>query len=309
MNIVIKNSDELTDFEVDEIEQLLKIDSSDTSKKNIDKQYIRWKLIDNPYGSYSVLAFSDKDLLGFLSFTGKFLKGTVVYELGDVIVKPEGRGKGVFFRMLRKFHKEFPLLSCYGTPNEAALPIELKVGYVMSTEHIDYRISPCRLPIKHFFSKVGLGRLGSLIESIINSPLYFFGQLNEKNIESFQAASNPNCMLESDETQLNWRIKEYGGSYRFFCSDNAYFILKIFVKSGYCFGFVVLSSSHTRFDYMQLLSSLNGIGVNFMVELSGNKSRLKSIFSYCYRRVPFIHIGPDMDYGVENFTALDGDNV
>lgn len=309
MKIVIKFGDKLTFDDITQIVEILEIDSSDRSKKTVDFEYISNKLANNPNGAYSVFAYGDIGLIGFMSYTGKLLDGAIVFELGDVIVRSEGRGKAVFFRMLRRFHKDYPNLSCYGTPNEAALPHEIKAGYTVATDYIDYRIGMCRWPLQAVLSKVSLGDLGGGLEKVLGFPLSIVKPMEEKNISYFASTQGASCMLDVPATQLLWRLSLQKEGYRYFCNADVFFIVRIFVSRGYCLGFVVLSSKHSHLDYYRLKSALKRVGVNFIVELSGERSRLKSLVSFRLRRVPFIYIGPYQNYEVVKFSALDGDNV
>ena len=101
------------------ITKMSQIEAGNISKKPINEVYFVGKLKENPFGSYTVLAISGK-VAGFLTFTGKKYNGYTIYELGDVLVEPWARGQALFYKMLNNFHRNFPQLVCYGTPNAAA---------------------------------------------------------------------------------------------------------------------------------------------------------------------------------------------
>lgn len=111
-----------------------------SSRQNGGVEYYRWKLRAGPDGPATAVVAEART--GVVGINGATLKPMWVLgaevpgaELCDLYVRPQHQGEGMSSRLLRRVTQESldrGRSIIYGTPNEVALPIEQKVGYLLA---------------------------------------------------------------------------------------------------------------------------------------------------------------------------------
>jgi hypothetical protein len=323
VSIQIIKHNEIDDKLLNDIVELVGEEGLDSNKRLHTFDYYNWKLKNNPYGSYVVVNYSDKKLMCFITFTAKgqgIHNSNLLFELGDVYVSSKVRGGGCFFRMLRRFHKEFPKVEVYGTPNNLALPTELKIGYKKLDIGIKYSFMPFGIPLFYFLSNnftfVKYLYKIDLFTRKLNKIIYLFVKDIEckvlKKIDSIDSKSFYSDLFVKDEQYLLWRYLESPEPYRYLISvrnDNKIIYKKILYKN---IPLVIIvdhnleSFSKKRQMLKQLLIQEEVFGVFEMA--TSNKSKvLPKFYSFTVKKIKFITYGGL--FNCVHFLAGDGDNV
>jgi len=334
MTIEIFKKEEITDQLIIDMTNLIsdEIGNDEDGRRLHNFDYYNWKLRLNPYGSYIVANYYEGQMMGVLSFTakgnGSHNTGELLYELGDVYVSSKKKGLGYFFRMLRKFHKEFKGILVYGTPNDLALPSELKVGYRQYNLGIKYRFLPLGCPLFHYlYNSLEFAKYFFWIDFIIK---YFFQKLNYifvKSIESEQKIYIDELDFESFNHSLFYKSKEYV-DWRYIRTPEAYkymsansgknvLIYKIFSLKGIPFIMVVDHNlgSNNKLKRQLLKKILKNEHVFGFFEMSNNAdcTTMPKYFSISVKTIKFITYGLNIDQDTLSsqisFVAGDGDNA
>jgi hypothetical protein len=328
MAIIIFKHTDITDLLIEDIVNLVGEGETSTNKRRRDFDYFDWKLNNNPFGSFVVTNYIDNVLMSVLTFTCKGVSvftGNNIYELGDVYVSSKIRGGGVFFRMLRRFHEEFPSVESYGTPNKLALPTELKVGYEQTDIGIRYNLMPLGIPIFTFLgSKITffrpLHKIDGLVCKAITSLCFFIRDVvfeKEKKEISIDADGFESGLFYKNDQYLSWRYTRSPEPYKFLVSpDTGRMVIykKILVKN---IDFIMIVDHNVKnlTDKNRLLKKLIMIEYCFGIfEMSSKTSSrfLPWFLSLSVKKIDFITYGFDFSEKASNnsvlFNAGDGDN-
>ena len=287
--------------------------------------YYKWKLKNNPLGSYLVVNYSNETLMSFCTFTAKgnsLLDHSLLYELGDVYVNNQVKGRGYFFRMLRKFHDEFPWVKVYGTPNSEALPSELKIGYKQLNINIKYRFMPFGLPLFHFFgNKIAFAKYFYKIDFLTRNFSKIFNILTKNikckilsRIKDLDSKLFSSDLFKKTNEYLLWRYLNSPENYKFLTieSGNDLVIYKHITFKNIPFIFIVdhnLGSSLKKKQMLkQLLKEERVFGI-FEMSASHESSFLPNLFSIKFKDIKFITYGDiiKQDFKINNFKFLAGD--
>lgn len=288
--------------------------------------YYKWKLKDNPLGSYLVVNYSDETLMSFCTFTAKgssTLDHSLLYELGDVYVNNQVKGRGYFFRMLRKFHNEYPRIKVYGTPNSEALPSELKIGYKQININMKYRFMPLGLPLFHFIGKkISLVKYLYKIDFLTRNFSKFFVIFTKNikckildRIEDLDSKLFSSDLFKKTNEYLIWRYLNSPENYKFLKieSDNDLVIYKLITFKNIPFIFIVDHNLGSILKKKQMLKQLlkeeKVFGI-FEMSASYESSFLPDLFSVKLKDVKFITYGDIIkkNFKINNFKFLAGDS-
>jgi hypothetical protein len=325
---IIKSNDVKNDL-LNDIVKLVDNEGVYSDKRLHTFDYYSWKLKNNPCGAYVVVNYSGEDLMCLITFTAKgeaVNDSSILYELGDVYVSSKMRGGGCFFRMLRRFHQEFPEIKVYGTPNDLALPTELKVGYKQLDIGLKYSFMPFGIPLFHFLgNRVSFFKYLykiDLFTRMLNRFIYLF--VKDIECEVLVAINNIDLKLFSSslfvksERYLLWRYSKSPEPYKYIismCGENIVIYKNILYKN---IPFVIIvdhnlkSSLRKRQMLKQILIKERVFGV-FEMTASSISSILSKFNTLTVKVVKFITYG---DFFNKNqsmddvrFLAGDTDNV
>ena len=327
MSIEIIRSSEISENILNDIVDLVNSERKGpyTGKRLHTFDYYKWKLKNNPLGSYLVVNYSNETLMSFCTFTAKsnsILDNSVLYELGDVYIHNQVKGRGYFFRMLRKFHNEFPWIKVYGTPNSEALPSELKIGYKKTNINIKYRFMPLGLPIFHFLSNsIPFLKYFYKIDFLtkIFSKFFFIFVKNIKCKKLYDIKNLDSKLFCSDlfiktNKYLLWRYSNSPENYKFLAveEDNDLVIYKNIIFKNIPFIFIadhnICSLVKKKELLKQLLKKERVFGF-FEMSASYESSFLPNLFSIKFKDIKLITYGDIIkkDFKVNNFKFLAGD--
>ena len=287
--------------------------------------YYKWKLKYNPLGSYLVVNYSNETLMSFCTFTAKgnsIFSHSLLYELGDVYVNNQVKGRGYFFRMLKKFHNEFPWIKVYGTPNSEALPSELKIGYKQFNINIKYRFMPLGLPLFHFFSnKISFAKYFYKMDFLTRNFSKFFVMFTKNikckildKINDLDSNLFSSDLFKKNNEYLQWRYLNSPENYKFLKIESVddLVIYKHFILKNIPFIFIVDHNIRSLLKKKQMLKQLlkeeKVFGV-FEMSASQESSFLPNLFSIKFKDVKFITYGDiiKQDFKINNFKFLAGD--
>lgn len=327
LSIKIIKSDAVKDELIYDIVNLVKKEREaiHLSKRLHNFDYYKWKLKSNPLGAYVVVNYSNKILLSFCTFTAKaeaINSSGLLYELGDVYVSRQVRGRGYFFRMLRKFHKEFPNIKAYGTANEKALPSELKVGYKQHNLNVKYSFMPFGIPLFHFFGNtLFFFRYFYKIDfltRVLNKIFYVFIKNIEcrvlTKISSLDAKLFSSDLFVKNNKYLLWRYLRSPENYKYLVSTycNSVVIYKNILYKNIPFIFIVDHNININLKKKEMLKQLlkkeRVFGI-FEMSSSQLSSLLPNFCSFKFRDIKFITYGNifNKDCKPNNFRLLAGD--
>ncbi len=331
MSVKIIKSDEISNELIFDIINLIKKERKgiNSIKRLHNFKYYRWKFKMNPCGAYVVVSYSNQDLMSFCSFTAKeklINHSGLLYELGDIYVSSKVKGRGYLFRMLRKFHKEFPDVKVYGTPNDEALPSELKAGYKQINSNIKYRFMPIGLPIFHLLAnKSPFAKLFYKIDDIIRIiNNLFFVFINNIDCEIFSKITTIDAkffssdLFNKNNKYLLWRYVNSPEKYKYLVSkvSDDVLIYKYIIYKNIPFVFVVDHNINTSLRKAAMLKQLLKKEKIFGVfEMSGSKvsSFLNSLFVFKFKNIKFITYGnfikEKQNFNNFRFLAGDTDNI
>lgn len=309
MTIKIIKSDNINDKLIYDIVKLVKIERKKThfNKRLHNYEYYKWKLKDNPFGAYVAVYYSNEVLMGFCTFTAKSFSinnNNLLYELGDVYVSSQVRGRGYFFRMLREFHKKFPEIKVYGTPNDRALPSELKVGYKELNMNIKYSFMPIGIPLFHFlYNKIFFAKFLFQLDFLTRKIFLIFALFNKNykcevltsiyNIDSKLFSSS---LFKKNSKYLNWRYASSPENYKYLTtlSGKHLVIYKNVTYKKIPFIFIVDHNLDTSLEKKELLKQLVNkekiFGI-FEMTASDKNSFLPKSFSFKLKKIKFITYG------------------
>lgn len=201
MNLSVFDGKEIDDAVLSDLVTLLG-GGAEESKRLHTPEYYAWKLLNDFGNSLVILAHDETTLrpIGCITFTAKpssLNPNSRLFELGDVMVKPEARGAMLFVKMLRvgldrlKIYGDFVV---YGTPNDEAWPHEKRVGFSLVTNNLKYFGAPFPLISIEMLSRVSASVLslsskiflGKRAREKISNP----GRLRTSIIEKMSAVSS-----------------------------------------------------------------------------------------------------------------------
>jgi hypothetical protein len=327
---IIKSADIKSDL-INDIVNLVRIERSKIyfNKRLHNSDYYTWKLKSNPFGAYIVVNYSNEALMSFCTFTakGNAINDTCpLYELGDVYVSNQVQGRGFFYRMLRKFHKEFPNIKVYGTPNSAALPSELKAGYRQLDINIKYSFMPFGFPLFHFLkNNFFFAKYFYKIDFFtrrLNLIFYLFiKNINCKalsRISSINSKSFSSSLFAKSKKYLLWRYVNSPENYKYLISEDGNDIViykKIFFKN-IPLAFIVDHNIHISLKKTEMLKQLLKQEVVFGIfEMTASYKNLflPRVCSFKLKKINFIVFGDifkkDCSFDDFNFLAGDSDSV
>ena len=330
-SIKIIKSDDINDELINDIVNLVKKERRviNSSKRLHNHDYYKWKLKNNPFGAYVVVNYSNEGLMSFCTFTAKaeaIKDSSLLYELGDVYVSSQVRGRGYFFRMLRKFHKELPNIKVYGTANDRALPSELKAGYKQLAVNIKYIFMPFGIPLFHFLSdKFFFAKYFYEIDFFTRKLnmilLLFFKNIKCKvltRIKSINSKSFSSDLFDKSNRYLLWRYLNSPENYKYLTSisGNDIVIYKNVLYKNIPFIFIVdhnLETSSKKREMLKQLLKKEKVFGTFEISASNTSLFLPNFFSFKFKSIKFITYGDilkeNCGLGDFKFLAGDTDNV
>jgi hypothetical protein len=330
MSIDIIKSNKVNNELLSQVVDLINREKDPSFKRLHTFEYYNWKLRKNPNTSYIVVNYSNNELTGVLTFTAKNINkhsSNMVYELGDVYVDDRLKGRGVFFRMLRKFHKNIPNIEIYGTPNDLALPSELKAGYIQRHYNICYRFMPTGIPLFYYLSNFikfldTLHVFDNITTKVFCFIRYFFTkridvvkgfEISKLDIKKFQSS-----LFVKTRSYLQWRYCDSPEPYKYLSSLSGEDVLvyKEIVYRNIPFIMIVdhnIDSRKLKSMFLkQLLKRTNAFGI---FEMSSNNfsSIMNNYDSTCIKDIKFITYNflplGKYNQNLFDFITGDGDSV
>jgi len=324
-------------------------------RRSKDLNYFLWKILDNPFGEGEMWIVKDKyQVIGTVSLTPKhlYINGMLKNgaELGDGFTHPDYQKKGIFSSLLNIINygsRVDGIEFIYGTPNEQALPVEIKVGYrVIPSAHIYNLVRPINIEsvIKSrfpFLPRIFIPLLSMILRFmiILHSPKSLSEKVDiflvsefPKDIETLsqRASIKYNWILERSKQYLDWRYIENPDSYEIFVAkvDNktlGYVVTKPGLwrelKVLYIADYLMLPGRESAFDEV-LSSIIKRARIQEMdmiscwsVETSEYTQLLKNRGFLRFRDVPVICYANELGKQVLHtdykwhFTMADSDNI
>jgi len=331
LSIKIIKSDDINDELINDIVNLVKKERGviNSGKRLHNLDYYKWKLKNNPFGAYVVVNYSNEGLMSFCTFTAKaeaIKDSNLLYELGDVYVNSQVRGRGYFFRMLRQFHKELPNIKVYGTANDRALPSELKAGYKELAVNIKYTFMPFGIPLFHFFSNnFFFAKYFYKIDfftRMVNIIFFlFFKNIKCKvltRIKSINSKSFSSDLFDKSNRYLLWRYLNSPENYKYLTSisGNDIVIYKNVLFKNIPFLFIVdhnLENSLKKIEMLKQLLKKEKVFGAFEISASNTSSFLPNFCSFKFKNIKLISYGDILKHNCRlfdfRFLGGDTDNV
>lgn len=318
-------------------------------------EYYLWKLIDNPAGrGFTSLALDGTRIVGITDITpkrvwfgGGWIKGS---ELCDGYVHPDYHRQGIFSSLLEDVCERARaggIEMIYGTPNEIALPVEVKCGFLPKK---NFNLFMWALPLKagSFLVRYTkrfkiplpvalIDRTGRAVLKILssymsagcnNEELNFgpeFDELDEK------LRRRTSFMLSRDAKELKWRIGDNPDRdlYRLFTRRNrngvltGALILKETFQDNMRILFVADYWGISRFHACRLWNAAvkHGIDDNYDMVAALSRRNIDSFFKFLpvlpipinRKELIFYNIGIGVkaleNRGKWRFSIMDTDNI
>tara|TARA_Y100000996_G_scaffold148886_1_gene114659 strand:+ start:2026 stop:3114 length:1089 start_codon:yes stop_codon:yes gene_type:complete len=332
------------------------------SKKNIERKrsisadYYKWKFDENHVKKGILLVSSYKEeIIGMISVTYREIlfngDKLIAGELGDGFIRTEYNRKGMF-RSLLKESKNIALKdNCnfiYGTPNQLALPGELKAGYrIVPDLEIKNLVLPLNIDsiLRKRFNLPFIGHIIKFFFIFFNFLKSFFykdmhsSEIHIKNISEFpdeietlfdRCRSDYDWIVKRDKSYLDWRFlknPDHYSNYLIFENKRVvgYFVMKICNQRGLKIGYIadyLIEKRCIKYE-VELKSNFIKLFKDQEVELVSiwiNKKNFlyktfKKIGFIYYKNIPVIvyknqlkNINKKRDF-IWHFTLADSDNI
>ncbi|SHF91350.1 Acetyltransferase (GNAT) domain-containing protein [Salegentibacter echinorum] len=219
-----------------------------------NKKTFVWKHIENPFGrSFGLLACDADKIVGVRMFMkweltgeGKTIKAIRPV---DTLTHPEYRGRGIFKELtlcgLEKYKTHYDLV--FNTPNANSLPGNLKMGWSICTQKLDYKMAL----VTPYFGKTNFNLI----------KIDDFVQLEKNDVNNTVITTFPS------ESFIKWRYK-----------DDLYEIAKIIVEERIIY--IIYKTQNHRGIKFNLIEKIIGDSLYFKQALKILAAKTHIFFIY-----------------------------